>query len=93
MDLSAFQPLHDGIVVQLIPELVSDVIHIPMVAENRSHVGIVVSVGPGKRREKGGRYPMDVAPGEVVRFSLNDAECGEYTLIRQGDIFGKVNAC
>lgn len=91
MDLSKLQPLRDGLVVKLLPEPPTSFLITPDVAAKRSHIGQVIAVGPGKRDDKGRLKPMEVKVGMVVRFSLNDYEDGDYTLIREGDIFGMVD--
>ena len=90
MNLANLQPLHDRILVKILPDAPSATIIIPGIAEERSHRGVVVAAGPGVRDKKGKRRPLDVQPGDEIRFSLHDLEEGEYTLIRQGDVFGFV---
>lgn len=91
IDPDSFQPLHDRILVKRLPEPLSMLIVAPEVAEKPTHVGQVVARGPGKRSKNGKLVPMDVQVGDIVRFSLNDLEDGDYTLIRQADVFGFVN--
>lgn len=91
IDYQTFQPLSDRIVVQLVPELHEHLV-IPQVAQERSHVGLVISTGPGKRDQRGRLKPMDVKPGDLISFSLNDHEDGEFTIIRQDDVRGFLTA-
>lgn len=85
--LERLRPLRDQVVIKLMPESHSELV--PDQFRDRSRTGEVVAVGPGKVDMKHGRrIPMRVKVGDRVRFSLNDFEDGDYTLIQEGDIFG-----
>lgn len=91
IDYRTFQPLSDRIVVQLVPDIREHLL-VPEVAQQRSHVGLVIAIGPGKRDQRGRLRPMDVKPGDLISFSLNDHEDGDYTIIRQDDVRGFLTA-
>jgi chaperonin GroES len=90
------QPLHDRVLVRLIPEESKSLLIIPDIAKSKSILGEVVAVGPGKRRNNGSRQPMNVKPGDRVRFNSkwNDWESlpDELHLIQEGDIFGIIES-
>ena len=92
MNLVTLQPLHDHLVVQRLPAH-DGLIIVPQVAEQPAHIGRVLAVGPGRRNKHGRRQPMDVQPGDVIWFSLNDAEDGDLCLIRQADVGGHIDGC
>ena len=72
---------------------------------DKSTEGIVLAVGPGKRNSDGKRIPLDVKPGDKIRFNSkwNDLSSADYHhqlplgadpeihLIQEADIFGKVD--
>lgn len=92
-NLAALQPMNDGIVVKVLALPDMGRIIVPEVAEQRTHIGRVVAIGPGRRSKQGKRIPIAVRVDDVVWFSLNDLEQGEYSLIREGDVGGIIDAC
>lgn len=86
-------PLNDKILVRRIPDhKESALLYLPQIAQEKSHRGIVIAAGPGKWVEGVNpglvRRPVDVKPGDIVRFSLNDWESfdSEHVIIQEGDI-------
>lgn len=61
-----FNPLRDRILVKPIDRVKSDVLAVVM-AEN-PNIGEVVAIGPGKRDKRGNIKPLDVKPGDHIRF-------------------------
>ena len=66
----------------------SALIIVPEMAVPDSQIGEVVAVGPGKRLEDGSRLPLEVQPGDLVRWGpYNDMELGDdLVMIQEGDI-------
>ena len=66
----AFRPLHDRVVVKRLEgeEKTKGGIIIPDTAQEKPQEGEVVSVGPGKRNEKGEIVALDVKAGDRVLF-------------------------
>jgi chaperonin GroES len=65
-----FRPLHDRVVVRRIesdPKTKGGII-IPDTAQEKPQEGEVVSVGPGKRNEKGDIVALDVKKGDRILF-------------------------
>lgn len=92
--MNNWTPLHDKILIRRIPETGSNcIILLPDISQQPSHRGLVIATGPGKWVEGVNvgmvRRPVDVKPGEIVRFSLNDWESFDelHVIIREGDIF------
>lgn len=67
------QPLHDKVLIERMDVPGSSVIIVPEIAQERSMLGKVLAVGPGKWIEgiNGGRVrrPVDVKPGQYVYFN------------------------
>ena len=65
-----FRPLHDRVVVRRIEEdeRTPGGIIIPDTAKEKPQEGEVVSVGPGKRNEKGDIVALDVKAGDRILF-------------------------
>ena len=66
---------------------------IPDSAKEKPIRGTVVSVGPGKRDEKGKRIPMDVKEGDTVLFAKYAGteikiEDVEHLFMKEDDILG-----
>jgi chaperonin GroES len=87
------RPMNDRVLVRRLPEPpISALIIIPEVAQPDSMLGEVVAVGPGKRLPTGERLPLDVKPGDLVRWGpWTDYDDGELVLIQEGDIRGKLS--
>lgn len=88
--MNNWKPLNDKILVRRIPDArESGILYLPDITKQPSHRGIVIATGPGKLDEDNERQPVDVKPGDVVRFSLNDWESFdlEHVIIMEGDIF------
>lgn len=83
--LRAIRPLHDNVLLEVLgrggqEELAegSTLLYRPAnAAEPTRTRGVVISVGPGKLLDEGGRKPMSVVPGQEVTFDL-----GAGTLLR-----------
>ena len=88
------RPMNDRVLVRRIKEPpVSSAIIAPDCVQLADTLGEVVAVGPGKRLKDGARLPLDVKPGDLVRFgALNDWADGEYLLIQEADIRFKLPA-
>jgi chaperonin GroES len=55
-------------------------------------MGVVVSVGPGKRRKDGSRRPLEVRVGQIILFGrYTDYDDGELLLIQEADVVGVVS--
>jgi len=65
-----FRPLHDRVVVRRIEgeDKTKGGIIIPDTAKEKPQEGEVVSVGPGKRNEKGDTVALDVKAGDRILF-------------------------
>ncbi len=65
-----FRPLHDRVVVERIDEeeISKGGIIIPDTAKEKPMEGLVFSVGPGTRNDKGEIIPLDVKAGDRVLF-------------------------
>ena len=87
------RPLNDRVLVRRMPEPpLSTLIVIPDIAKPASMLGVVVAVGPGKRLEDGARLPLDVKPGDLVRWGpYNDYEDDDLVLIQEADIRFKLD--
>lgn len=65
------KPLGNRVVVEPLEqeEVTPGGIVLPETAKEKPQQGVVLSVGPGDRDEKGQRIPMDVAVGDKVLFA------------------------
>lgn len=65
------KPLGNRIVVEPLEqeEVTPGGIVLPETAKEKPQQGVVLSVGPGDRDEKGQRIPMDVSVGDKVLFA------------------------
>ncbi len=65
------KPLGNRVVVEPLEqeEVTPGGIVLPETAKEKPQQGIVLSVGPGERDDKGQRIPMDVAVGNKVLFA------------------------
>ncbi len=65
------KPLGNRIVVEPLEqeEVTPGGIVLPETAKEKPQQGVVLSVGPGDRDDKGQRIPMDVAVGDKVLFA------------------------
>ena len=83
-----FKPTQDYIVVKPEQRERNSVIAMP---DEDPCQGLVISVGPGKYL-RGKRMPLDVKPGETVRFKYHETyqkfenEGTEYLVIREPDV-------
>ena len=83
IDLSSFQPLHSGVLLERVDLPESKVVLTDRVPIHR---GRVLRVGPGKRREDGSRLPVNVKPGQIVQYHSCDVDSGTHVLIEEADI-------
>jgi len=69
--MAKFRPLHDRLLVQRLDEEEKSRggIIIPDTAKEKPQQGRVLSVGPGRRDEKGELVPLDVRSGDKVLFA------------------------
>ncbi len=65
------KPLGNRVVVEPLEqeEITPGGIVLPETAKEKPQQGVVLSVGPGDRDEKGQRIPMDVSVGDKVLFA------------------------
>ncbi len=91
------KPLGDRLVVRRDPakEASEGGIILPDTAQNKPQVGYVVSVGPGRLLDTGGRLPMDVKPGDRVLWpayggseitGFRSTTDSEYVVLRMDDV-------
>lgn len=84
LDISNLRPCDDRIILKRIQEPASKVIS--LTDEQPTHKGEVVKVGPGRKMKHGWRRPVEVQPGDVVRYMSSDLDIGGYILISEMDI-------
>jgi chaperonin GroES len=91
-------PLHDRVLVRRLEKKETERggIIIPDTAKEKPQEGEVIAVGAGKLREKGGRIPLDVKPGDRILFGKytgNDIQIDdqEYLILREEEILAKVS--
>ncbi len=67
----SLKPLGSRVVVEPIEqeEITSGGIVLPETAKEKPQKGLVLSIGPGDRNDKGERVPMDVSEGDTVLFA------------------------
>jgi chaperonin GroES len=89
------RPLQDRILVKRIEEeeKTAGGIYIPDTAKEKPVMGMVVSVGNGKKGEDGKVIPLDVKAGDKVLFgkysgSEVKVEGDEFLIMREDDILG-----
>ncbi len=85
IDLSAFQPLNAGVLLERITEP-DGLLVIPDIAKVPIHRGRVLRVGPGKRTGDGTCLPLDVRAGDIVRYQSSDVDNQTHILIEEADI-------
>jgi len=99
MSTTKIRPLHDRILVKRLSneEKTKGGIIIPDSAKEKPQEGEIIAVGNGKILENGQKQNLDVKVGDKVLFSKYagseikiDGE--EYTIMREDDILGIVNA-
>ena len=90
-----FKPKHDYLLVKPLERTASKVIAV--VLHEQPNLGVVVAVGPGKRDKKGNIKPLDVKPGDTVRFGEFKNMFPEYyiglekhLIIQEADVAGVV---
>lgn len=93
------RPLHDRVIVKRLEEerKTASGIVIPDTAAEKPDQGEIVSVGPGKRDDKGNRIAMDLKAGDRVLFGKYagqtvKVEGEELLVMREEDIMGVVEA-
>jgi chaperonin GroES len=66
-----FKPLGARVVVEPVEQedKTASGIVLPETAKEKPQKGIVLSVGPGDRNEKGERIPMDINVGDTILFA------------------------
>ena len=91
------RPLHDRVIVKRLEEerKTASGIVIPDTAAEKPDQGEIVSVGPGKRDDKGNRIAMDLKAGDRVLFGKYagqtvKVEGEELLVMREEDIMGVV---
>jgi len=91
------RPLQDRILVQRIEEeeKTAGGIYIPDTAKEKPQMGLIVSVGKGKKTEDGKVIPVDLKPGDNVLFGKYSGtevkvEGEEFLIMREDDILGVI---
>lgn len=84
LDMSKLHPIDDRVLLERVELPSSGTLILP--SEPPLHRGRVVRVGPGKRFGDGTRRPMQVNPGDMVRYQSADIDTGTHVLIQEGDI-------
>ncbi len=89
------RPLHDRIVVKRLDATENKVggLFIPDSAKEKPQEGEVVSVGNGKRNEKGALIPLDLKAGDRIlfgKYSGSDVKIDgeEYMIMREDEVLG-----
>ena len=94
-----FKPKQDFILVQPIERTASSIIEV--VLHEKPNLGTVIAVGPGKIDKRGRLHPLDVKPGDTVRFGDGSTtlhrmfteyhEAGtRYLIMQEADVAGVV---
>ena len=92
------KPLGNRVVIEPIEqeEITAGGIVLPETAKEKPQRGLVKSVGPGERNEKGDRIDMDVAEGDTVLFAKYAGtefklEGKKLLILRESDLLAIVN--
>jgi chaperonin GroES len=98
INVSTVKPLGDRVFVKVSAseEKTAGGILLPDTAKEKPQIGEVVSIGDGKRDDKGDRQPLDVKVGDQVLYSKyagTDIKLGgdDYVLLSEKDILAKVS--
>jgi chaperonin GroES len=98
INVSTVKPLGDRVFVKVSAseEKTAGGILLPDAAKEKPQIGEVVSIGDGKRDDKGERQPLDVKVGDQVLYSKyagTDIKLGgdDYVLLSEKDILAKVS--
>ena len=93
----SLKPLGGRVVVEPIEqeEVTAGGIVLPETAKEKPQQGVVLSVGPGERDEKGNRIPMDVAVGNKILFAKYSGteiktDSKKLLILRESDILAIV---
>ncbi len=90
------QPLADRVVVQRFEfekKSIAGAIYVPEGFVKPPDIGLVVAIGPGKRRNDGTRVPIGVSLGDTIVFDKHSgvgvkaADGVEYIVMREAEIF------
>lgn len=81
--------LRDRVLVKPIPRVLSSIIEVKNT--EKFNLGTVIAVGPGGYNKRGNRMPMDVKPGDVVRwgefvFPQYTQDGVTYSILQEADI-------
>jgi chaperonin GroES len=97
--MAKLRPLHDRVVIRCTEENDRMVggLYIPDTAKEKPQQGEVIAVGDGRILEDGTRVPVDLRVGDQVLFGKYSGtevkiDDEEYLIMREGDIFGVVEA-
>ena len=91
-----FRPLRDQILIKPIERVKSQTLVV--IDHEKSCVGDVIAVGPGKYDKKGNIQPMDVKVGQIIRYGGEDylsfpevyLKDEKYVIISEQDVVGVV---
>ncbi|MCL2679069.1 MAG: co-chaperone GroES [Dehalococcoidia bacterium] len=93
---SAIQPLGERILVKPLAreEVTKGGIVLPDTVKEKPQEGEVLAVGDGKRDDKGGRIPLEVAVGDIVIYAKYGGteiklEGEDLIILRESDILAK----
>ncbi len=94
MDKHTLKPLGDRVVVEPLSQedVTASGIFLPETAKEKPQKGVVISVGPGARDDKGKVTPLDVQPGDKVifaRYAGSEIKLGSGStvlILRESDI-------
>jgi chaperonin GroES len=92
------RPLQDRILVKRIEEeeKTAGGIYIPDTAKEKPQMGLIVSVGNGKKTEDGKVIPVDLKAGDKVLFGKYSGtevkvEGDDFLIMREDDILGVID--
>ena len=81
--------MHDTVIVKPDPKIAHAFL---IMSEEDANTGIVVAVGPGKRRDNGKREEMWVKEGDHVRYSGTiDMEHDGHHIMKNKDLIGLID--
>ncbi|KAG0480084.1 hypothetical protein HPP92_010942 [Vanilla planifolia] len=93
-DVKDLKPLSDRVLVKVTQaeERTTGGLLLTEAAKERSSIGTVVAVGPGRLDDEGSRKPLSITPGSTVLFSkyagneFKSADGSDYIVLRASDV-------
>ena len=96
---TALRPLGDRVIVEAKQqeETTKSGIVLPDTAKEKPQRGVVLAVGPGRRRAHGSRAPLDVEAGQEILFAKYAGaeikiEDKEYLILKASDVLAVVGS-